>query len=97
MKYAVYDATGKIVRITGGILRYAQLQVRAGQNLLQVDNDVDDRIHKVVDGKLVNKTPEEIEAEKAPTPPEIPESEKPAHITNEQWQDVLKRIEALGG
>jgi len=38
---------------------------------------------------VVNKTPEEIEAEK---PLEIFLEKQIAHITNEQWQDVLKRL-----
>jgi len=38
--------------------------------------------------------PEEIEADN-PTPIPIPLEEQPALITNEQWQEVLNRLEVL--
>lgn len=47
-------------------------------------------------GKVVNKTTQKIEEEKLPESPEILESQRPATITNEQWQDVLNRLKVLG-
>ena len=41
---------------------------------------------------IVDKTPEEIEKDK---PKKIPESKKQAHITNGQYEDLLKRIAEL--
>lgn len=45
--------------------------------------------------RVVNKTPEEIGAENPPKPKPIPIEKQPAHITNEQWQDVLDRLKKL--
>ena len=61
---------------------------------------VNDALHKVIgEGKhrrVVNKTPQDIESE-LPSLLTIPAGERLANITNDQWDDVLKRIEALGG
>jgi len=60
--------------------------------------EANDSIQKIVgQGKfrrIVNKTPQEIETDN-PTPPEISESQRPAYITNKQWQDVLKKLSKL--
>jgi len=45
-----------------------------------------------INPRVVDKTPEEIEAEKLPM---IPTEKKQAHITNEQWQSVLGRLDKL--
>ena len=56
-------------------------------------NDVTQKIENPgIAGMVVDKTPAEIEAEK---PPEISFEKKTAHITNEQWQDVLDRLDKL--
>ena len=59
-------------------------------------NDVSQKIENPgIAGKIVDKTPEEIEAEKPPEPEPIPYEKQAAHITNEQWQDVLKRLDKV--
>lgn len=48
----------------------------------------------VTEGIVADETPEEIEADN-PKPPKIPFEKQPAYIINEQWQDVLNRINIL--
>jgi len=73
-----------------------KLQAKKGEFIMK--GVANDSIQKIVgQGKfrrIVNKTPQEIKTDN-PTPPEISESQRPAYITNEQWQDVLKRIDKL--
>lgn len=63
-----------------------------------MEGTADDVTQKVIGrGKLrriVDKTPEEIQAEEPS--PEISFDERAANITNKQWQDVLNRIKVLG-
>jgi len=106
MKYVIYDKyTSKIVVVCSGVFRLAKLQVKAGQSLFQTENHVDDTTQKVefdgldetgqpINPTIVNKTPEEIVADNPPVP-EMPENKRLAHITNEQWQDTLKRLDTL--
>lgn len=47
-----------------------------------------------INPRVVDKTPAEIEADN-PIIPEIPEGQRLAYITNEQWQDVLNRFDKL--
>jgi len=66
-------------------------------------NDVTQRIEfdgldakgQPINPRVVDKTPEEIEANNPPEPEPIPFKKQLAHITNEQWQGVLKRIDKL--
>lgn len=48
-----------------------------------------------INPRVIDKTPEEIEAEKLPEPKSIPFDKQPAHITNEQLQDILSRLSDL--
>lgn len=58
-----------------------------------IANDITQKIENPgVKGKIVSRTPEEIEAEK---PPEVPFEKQPAPITNKQWQDIQSRLEVL--
>ena len=49
-------------------------------------------VHKIVDGKVVRKTAEEIAAEQSIP---IPFEQCEAFISNEMWQDVLNRLSKL--
>lgn len=73
-----------------------KLQAKKGEFIME--GEANDSIQKIVgqgkNRRIVKKTPQEIETDN-PTPPEISESQRPAYITNEQWQDVLKRLSAL--
>ena len=72
-----------------------------------MEGEADDATQKIdfdgfdVDGqpinpRVVDKTPEEIEADN-PTPASMSLEKKPASITNKQWQDVLRRLRVLEG
>jgi len=88
--YVVYDTTGKILRI--GISSSRPIRSQAGINEFVLEGTANDRTQKVIDGKIVDKTPEEIEAEK---PKPVPVENRPARITNKQWQAVLERLDRL--
>jgi len=64
------------------------------ENQAIIEGQANDVTQKVIDGKIVDKTPEEIEAEK-PKPVEIPETERPMVVTKGQLESILKRIAAL--
>lgn len=91
-KYLIYDNTGEIVRIKTqshgafrGTLEQGQFIIEGSANPLT---------EKVVNGKIVPKTAQEIAAIPAPKP--IPPREKRrAWISQESWDDIIKRIEAL--
>lgn len=69
---------------------FEQLKGICGNGAFQkVENRIDEMIPYRI---LVDKTPEEIEASK---PPEKPEAEQQAHITNKQWRDVLDIIKNM--
>ena len=74
------------------VLREKQIR----ENEFIMEGSADDVTQKVVGrGKLrriVDKTPEEMQAEKSP---EVSFEKRTVHITNEQWQDVLKRLDKL--
>lgn len=93
MEYLLYDVKGKILG-TGSCQRH-MLQAQAKNypgSVFVMEGTADSRTQKVVDNKVVNKTSEEIEAERLP---EIPFEKRQAYVTNEQWQAALKRIEKL--
>jgi len=90
--FIVYNIKGKILRT--GFCPEHILHLQAGDGEFVMEGIANDVSQKIVDGKIVDKTPEEIEADN-PTPPEIPESKRLANITNGQWQNVLKRLEKL--
>jgi len=92
--YIVYETdTGKIVRTGQCTNTMFSAQAGVGEDVLE--GTASDIIQKVVDGKVVDKTPEEIEAQKPPIPEPIPYKEQPASITNEQYQTLLGRLANL--
>ena len=88
--FTVYDNNGKILR--GGFCSDLDFLKQANDGEFVMEGRADDVTQKIIDGKIFNKTQEEIEAEK---PPEIPFEIQAAFITNEQWQKVLNRLEVL--
>lgn len=93
MKYLVYDTSGKILR-TGNCAKRDFLLQAAAEDEFVMKGVADDITQKVVDGEIVDKTPEEI-AQDTFTPAKIPEDEKPAEISKGQWKQVLKRLDDL--
>jgi len=91
--YTIYDDKGEIIRFGRCPHKDFNLQVEPGQFILEgIGNDI---TQKVIDGKIVNKTAEEIEAEKLPEPTPTPYENKRAYITNGQLQDIFDRLEVL--
>lgn len=93
-KYIVYDNTGKILRTGTCPDKDFFLQAQDGEFAIEgIANDVTQKIINVgISGKIINKSQEEIEAEK---PAEIPFEKQKARITKGQWQEVLDRISVL--
>jgi len=90
-QFIVYNQEGKILRNGScGVQDFFQ-QAEDREFVMEGKaNDVTQKIVNIgIEGKVVNKTLKEIEAEK---PPVIPPKKKPAVITKEQWQDVLDRL-----
>lgn len=99
-KFIVYNERGKILRV--GRCQNIDFYIQAKENEFVMEGMADEATQKIINvgiaGKVFNKTPQEIEAEKPPELPElpeIPESQRPATITNEQLQDILKRLDDL--
>lgn len=94
--FIVYDIQGKILRT--GICRDSTFYRQANDGEFVMEGRANDATQKIINagvkGKIINRTPQEIETDN-PITPEIPESQRPAHITNEQLQDVLKRLKTL--
>jgi len=86
----LYDKSGRILR-TGGCPRDI-FELQAHKDEFIIEGTANDVTQKIVDGKVTNKTSEEIEAEKLP---KISFEERTTHITNKQWQEVLDRIKEL--
>lgn len=87
MRFIVHNQDGKILRT--GECAAQDLSLQAHKDEFALKGAADDLTQKIVDGKVVNKTTEEIEAEK---PKPIPAGQQQANITNEQWEDVLWRL-----
>lgn len=93
MRFIVYNQMGKILRTGTCSIQDFFRQVDDGEFIMVgVANDVR---QKIVDGRIVNKTSEEIEAEKPPRPKLIPHEKQPAYITNEQWQEIRDKVRLL--
>jgi len=94
MRYIIYNKTGKILRVVECSPTLAKIQAHDNEFIMK--GDANDATQKIVNGKVVNKTPEEIEAVD-PNPPilEIPKDKQLVFLTNKMWQDVLKRLSNL--
>lgn len=90
--FIVYNSLGKILRT--GTCQDNRFFYQACENEFVKEGQANDATQKIVDGKVVDKTPEEIEADN-PTPIPVPFEKQPANITNEQWQNILNRISEL--
>lgn len=92
MNYIVFDSAGKIQRT--GVCPPERLPFQANGGEFAIEGTANDVTQKIVDGKVVNKTAEEVETDN-PAIPRVSSEKYPANITSEQWQDVLDRIEML--
>jgi len=94
VKYLIYDKAGIILRTIECSPAMASIQAKKGEFIME--GEANDAVCKIVDGKIVSKTPEEIEAtDPTVNPAPVPFEKQIAYITNKQWQDVLDRLAAL--
>jgi len=93
-EYIVLNMNGHLVSSGRCPNRDFDKQADKKKNETVIEGFIDQRKQKIVGGKVVNKTAAEIEADN-PAPPEIPESQRSANITNEQWQGILNRLDNL--
>lgn len=102
-KFVVYNKQKEILRT--GVCQNNTFDLQAKKNEFVMEDSANDVTQKVefdgfdekgqpIDPRVVNKTPAEIEKDN-PTPPEIPIGQRPASITNEQWQAIQDRLENL--
>ena len=88
--YILYKPNGKIMQT--GHCQDNMVAAQAYDDLVAMEGTANSITQKIVDGKVVDKTLEEIESEKLP---EAPFEKRQAHINNEQLQSLLNRIEKL--
>jgi hypothetical protein len=92
-KFVVYnEATGLIV--ASGHCQDRAFVKQAGKDEVVMEGVASDVRQKIVDGKIVDKTLEEIERDNPKTQP-VPFEKRRANITNEQLQNILTRLERL--
>lgn len=91
--FIIYNAADDILRT--GLCQDVDFEIQAHANEFVMEGEADAVTQKIVEGEVVNKTPAEIEAEKPPEPEPVPIGQQQANITNEQWQDVLKKLKKL--
>lgn len=92
MKFVVYDKNGKITRTGHCQASTFDYQAKEGEFVLEaVANDVR---QKIVGGKIVDKTPIEIEHDNPKRKPVL-FKECRANITNGQLQEILDRLKLL--
>jgi len=92
-RFIIYDETGDIKRT--GRCSDADFDKQARENEDIIEGVANDVLQKVVDGKIANKTPAEIEAQKPPEPESIPFEQQQAKITNTELQDIRSRLSKL--
>lgn len=93
--FVIYNSAGEIMRIGICSKKDFRLQVQKDKDEYILKGIADATTQKIVDGEIVDKTPAEIRTFNPTTLPTIPEGQRFAMVTNEQWQDILKRISAL--
>lgn len=91
MNYIVYKDK-KILRT--GACPASMMKKQAGPGERVREGVADDLTQKMQGDQVVDKTPEEIEADN-PTPPPIQEEEKVKHVKNKDWDALVARVTAL--
>lgn len=88
--FTIYNNLDEILRTGVCPNKDFKLQTQGAEKI--IEGFCDTKRQKIVDDEIVDKTPEEIEADK---PVEIPFEKRRAGITKGQWQEVLDRIRVL--
>ena len=96
--FIIYNQKGEILR-TGYCLPNT-FYLQANENEFVMEGKANDVTQKItnagIKGKVVDKTPQEIaEATVITGIKQLPFEKQTAHISNEQWQEVLGRLDAL--
>lgn len=92
--FIVYNAQGKILRI--GCCQDRDFDFQAHDSESITEGIANSETQKIVEGEVVDKSPQEIAKETyTPVIVQLPFEQQQAHITNEQWQDVLDRLSKL--
>lgn len=86
--FLVHDASGRILRTGYCSLRDLRTQAQVGEVVLEAE--ANDHLQKVVNGRIRDKTPEEITQRQEP-PPE----KQRAFISQEDWELFQSRFHAL--
>ena len=101
--FIIYNDKGEIIRV--GSSQNIDYQLQAQNDEFVMDGTADCITQKIefdgfdekgqpINPRVVNKTPAEIEADN-PAPIPLSLEKQPAHITNEQWQGILNRLDNL--
>ena len=102
-RFVVYNNAGKILRTGGCPDNVFFRQTREGEFVMEgVANGITQKVEfdgldnkgQPINPRIVNKTSAEIQADNPP-PPVIPFEKRLTHINNEQWQDILDRLDKL--
>ena len=96
-KYIVYiESTGMILR-TGACPDF-MVQQQKGSGEEVIVGAADERIHKIVDGEVVDKTLAEIEAyDLANTIEPIPYNEQRIKVQRERWENMKAHVLTMQG
>ena len=105
VEFTVYNKETRAILWSGHCAKYdflKQVQNSKQTILVGLGNDVTQKIEfdgfdmnrQPINPRIVDKTPEEIEADNL-TPTPISFEKQTAHITNEQLQNILDRIKVL--
>lgn len=93
--FIVHNKQGKILRTGSCQEKDFKLQGACYADEFVMEGIANDMTQKIVNGQIINKTPEEIRTNKPPEPAPVPLEKRPARITNEQWKDVLDQLDKL--
>ena len=91
MNYIVYDSATEQVQRTG-ICAPCDFNLQANEGQTVIEGQINVITQKIRDGKIVDKSPAEIEASIRPKPNF--ENQR-ARITNKELADIVARLDAL--
>lgn len=102
-QFIVYNENKVILRTGSAPLGMVNMQAGDGEFVIvgtaadktqKMEFDGLDESGRPINPRLVDKTPEEIERDN-PTPPEIPDEDRPAQMTKKDLAKLMKRVDDL--